>query len=98
MNEPNTDGQTIAELRGLLTQTLHGVCDDAPLVDCARLSNLVFDDAQDGDYNSVKAVICLLKTILNDGRTVTLDMVRIALALVKIQVCDAEVPRDASQS
>jgi hypothetical protein len=93
MNEP-TKEPTIAELRGLLTQTLHGVCGDAPLVDCTRLSNFVFDEAQDGDYSSVKAILCLLKTILNDGRTVNLDIVKAGLVLIKIHACDAEQPTE----
>jgi hypothetical protein len=93
MNEP-TNEPHIDELRGLLTQTLHGVCEDASLIDCARLSNFVFDEAQEGDYSSVKAILCLLKAILNDGRTVNLDMIKAGLVLIKIHACEAEQPTE----
>ena len=62
-SEPTIDEQ-IAALRPLLTQALHAVLPDLPLIDCGRMANQVLDDAANGKMDLVKAAQAFLEGVV----------------------------------
>lgn len=54
----------IADLRPLLTQALHAVLPDVPLIDCAVAANTVLDEAEQGNLDLVRVARTFLDGVL----------------------------------
>lgn len=62
--------QRIAALRPLLTAVVHVLMPNLPLIDCARLANMVLNAAEVGDLSSANVMLDALQRVRDESERV----------------------------
>ncbi len=65
MATPWTGDEPIAEVRLALMRAMRGLVPGLPLIDCARIANMVVDDALNGDLRSMNRMRAFLQNIVD---------------------------------